>query len=101
MLLDYARATARTARSFEEWVARCWRPVNCVPCLMRPALLRVDLREGLLISEETSSAGPPLGRFEKLRCALPVPVTPLVAAFTVGAGLWALGFFGFGRLLSS
>lgn len=67
---------------------------------MRPALLRVDLREGVAVPE-ISSAGPPLllERLDKLRCAVPSPLTPAVAAPTARSMLCALAFFGFAWLL--
>src|SRR6478735_10289370 len=95
------RAAAREASSLGEFVARFWRRVSCVACLMCPALLRVAFREGLLPSDDNSSEAPPLGRLLKLRRALPVPVTPGVAAFTSAGGLRAFGFFGLGRLFAS
>ena len=95
-----ARATARVARAFGEVTRRVWRRVSSVADLMRPALLRVDLREGVALPE-ISSAGPPLllERLDKLRCAVPSPLTPAVAAPTVRSMLCALAFFGFAWLL--
>ena len=68
--------------------------------LVRPALLRVDLREGFALPE-ISSAGPPLllDRLDRLCCAVPTPLTPAVAAPTERSMLCALTFFGFARLL--
>ena len=67
---------------------------------MRPALLRVDLREGVALLE-ISSAAPPLllERLDRLRCAVPSPLTPAVAAPTLRSMLCALTFFGFAWLL--
>jgi hypothetical protein len=68
--------------------------------LTRPALLRVDLRDGVP-SSDTSRAGPPLlfERFDKFWCAVPAPLTPAVAALTVRSLLCALTFFGLAWLL--
>jgi len=67
---------------------------------MRPALLRVDLRDGVALAE-ISSAGPPLllERFDRLRGAVPSPLTPAVAAPTARSMLCGLAFFGFAWLL--
>ena len=94
------RATARVARAFGEVMRRVWRRVSSVADLMRPALLRVDLREGLALPE-ISSAGPPLllERLDRLRCAVPSPLTPAVAAPTARSMLCGLAFFGFAWLL--
>ena len=74
--------------------------MSSVADLVRPALLRVDLREGVA-PFEISSAGPPLlfERFDRLRCAVPSPLTPAVAAPTARSMLCALAFFGFAWLL--
>lgn len=94
------RAAARVARAFGEVMRRVWRRVSSVADLMRPALLRVDLREGFALPE-ISSAGPPLllDRLDRLCCAVPSPLTPAVAAPTARSMLCALAFFGFARLL--
>ena len=79
---------------------RVWRRVSSVADLVRPALLRVDLREGVALPE-ISSAGPPLllERLDRLRGAVPSPLTPAVAAPTVRSMLCAFTFFGFAWLL--
>ena len=95
-----ARATARVARALGEVMRRVWRRVSSVADLIRPALLRVDLRDGVALPE-ISSAGPPLlfERLERLRCAVPSPLTPAVAAPTVRSMPRAFGFFDFAWLL--
>ena len=97
---DQPRATARVARAFGEVTRRVWRRVSSVADLTRPALLRVDLRDGVAPSE-ISSAGPPLlfERLDRLRCAVPSPLTPAVAASTERSMLCARVFFGFAWLL--
>jgi len=59
----------------------------------RPALLRVDLREGFALTD-TSSTGPPLlvERRAKFCSASPSPLTPAVAAPTLRSTLCARTF---------
>lgn len=95
-----ARATARVARAWGEVTRRVCRRVSSEADLTRPALLRVDLRDGVP-SADTLSAGPPL-LFERLARfwrAVPTPLTPAVAALTVRSMRCAFAFFGFAWLL--
>lgn len=79
---------------------RVCRRCSSVADFTRPALLRVDLRDGL-VGFETSNAGPPLfvDRLDKLRCAVPSPLTPAVAAPTLRSLVRARTFLGLGGLL--
>ena len=71
------------ARAFGEVIRRVWRRCKLDADFTRPAALRVDFREGVP-PFEISSAGPPLlfERLERLWVAMPVPLTPAVAALT-------------------